>query len=567
MNELIMGSVELETLGNILQLNLDRLNLSSLILEINCYCSDDTLKVNVNGIDADYFDLQKILDCLNQTLETENISQKYQVIIYWSTDEYFEELKEIITQKKQNKRLAKIFEQYYPKKLHYTNFNKNIILNKAVKNFQFFIDNKSNSFFILAVISCLTILTGIYGLTRPCVGGKCEIIEEVEKLTNKTLSVTQSSPSESNMLNTKQQLKYSINLLDSIPWWSNYYNYSLDLQKKYQQKINNLSKIIAANSLENKTFNQMKNDSISVSQWQEFQEELAQNIVDLETIPQTSKLQDIAKVKIQELQTIITNLNQKISNEEKAMSSFKLAQKAANIAQERQKNAQNLEDLQLVTSTWKTAIKRLKEIPPRTSNYQRSKTLLKTYISSASQADKRKKQEEIAINIHTQAIEQAKLAQKAEQKKQWSQAFTYWKNALNYIKQVPQNTFQSNQSQTLISRYTVELNKAKTQLNRSLELQKLNSELTELCSNPSQICNFIINDRGVKITLSSDYIAQVWNTALQAKVQGNLEIQTELLNHLSSFEYRLQGISDRTGKLVEVYHPQGILMTVYQMRQ
>ncbi|WP_232287060.1 hypothetical protein WH8501_22625 [Crocosphaera watsonii WH 8501] len=67
--------------------------------------------------------------------------------------------------------------------------------------------------------------------------------------------------------------------------------------------------------------------------------------------------------------------------------------------------------------------------------------------------------------------------------------------------------------------------------------------------------------------LESNYLEQLWMIALQAKAEGNLQTQVELLKHLSTFEKRLQTISNQTGKSIEVYNPQGKLMTVYHRRQ
>ncbi len=567
MSELVIDSVTLEALEKVLQSHLDHIDLSSVVVGVRCLVREDTLMVTVEGIKQDLPNLWEILDCLNRTLEAENLSQQYQVSIYWSVDGHSQELEQIIAQNKAKKRLFKFFNQDAQKNLYYNNLKPKLTSKVIYKNIKTVYEKKSNSFFFLTGISLIVILGGIYGLTRPCLIGQCPILKEVEQLTDETLNVLKYSPSESKMLSTKQKLEQSVNLLSSIHWWSKYYNNSLILKKKYTQELNYLLILISANTLENKVILVSKNDGTSVAQWKDLQKRLEQAITDLETIPQSSDLREIATKKIKLHQTIMDDLNEKLSNEEKAEMSFALAKQATKLAKERQNKAQNLADLELVLSTWKTVVKRLQEIPPRTSIYQPSRELLKTYIAKVSQADKRKNQEEIAIKIYTQAVEQAKLAQKAESKNQWSQAVTHWNHAVNYIKQIPQNTFQGDKSQALIPNYTLALNRAKTQLIRAIELQKLNSDLTKLCSNSSQVCNYSIDDRGIKINLSSDYIAQVWNTALQAKVQGNLQIQTQLLHHLSSFEYHLQGISDRTGKTIEVYNSQGILMALYQRRQ
>ena len=88
-----------------------------------------------------------------------------------------------------------------------------------------------------------------------------------------------------------------------------------------------------------------------------------------------------------------------------------------------------------------------------------------------------------------------------------------------------------------------------------------------MCKTKEPICNYDITEKIIRIRLESNYLEQLWMIALQAKAEGNLQTQVELLKHLSTFEKRLQTISNLTGKSIEVYNPQGKLMTVYHRRQ
>lgn len=567
MSDLIRESVDLESLEQVLQSHLDDLGLSSVVLGIQCSESQDILRVTVEGIDADLSDLQKIFESLTEILDNQNLSEQYGIVIYWSLDSYPQKLETMIAQKKIKQTLLKLFRQDYYAKFNYGQLTEKFSYQTFYKTWQELQEKKLQRFFLITGVTGLTVLGGIYTLTRPCVVGSCQMIEEVKQQTSETITLLENSPSELTMLETKQQLEKSINVLKSIPWWSNYYHNALNLEQTYQQELDYLAKLISTNNLDNQIASIAHSNSISTGQWKQLHQQLEDAIISLKTIPQRSHLQDIATVKIEDYQTILSRFYEKLSKEQQANFKFKLAKEASDLAQKRQNNANNLSDLQLVVATWKTAIKRLQEIPPGTSVYQPSKSLLKTYVTKLSQGENRKSQEVLAVKLHEQGIDSAKLAQKAESEKQWSQAVNHWKTALNYLNQMPKNTFQRTKSQALIPNYTLALNRAQTQLTLAMEVEKLRSDLATICTNPSQICNYIMDERGIKINLTSDYIAQVWNTALQAKVQGNLQIQSELLNHLSSFEYRLQGISDRTGKPIEVYNAQGILMAVYHRRQ
>ena len=343
------------------------------------------------------------------------------------------------------------------------------------------------------------------------------------------------------------------------------------LEKRYQSNLHALSLLLAAKTVESQALSLYKNSPLSLSQLQKIQS-LWENAVHKTAIttdntPDNSELLSQLKNYHLHYQQKLKAINHKISLEESAKESFNAAKLAAKTAQDRQESAQSLADLTLVQKTWQTAIKRLQEIPPSTTLYVTSRSFLKNYLSNSVRAEKRRKQEEIAVNIYEKAISSAKVADKLEADNQWSQAVSQWNTALNYIRQVPNNTFISHQAQPLISTYSVSLKQAKKQLKQAVQVQNIESELKAMCLTPQKICQYSITEQLIKVQLDSHYLEKLWNTALQAKAQANLQIQVDLLNHLSTFEHRLQAISNQTGKSIEVYNAQGNLMTVYQGRQ
>ena len=169
--------------------------------------------------------------------------------------------------------------------------------------------------------------------------------------------------------------------------------------------------------------------------------------------------------------------------------------------------------------------------------------------------------------MYAKAQKHSEMARKSEKNNQWSQAVNYWNIAVVYIKKVPQNTFKWSEVQPLISTYNLGLAQATNKLKQITEAKTITSELDTMCVMKEKICDYKITENLIKMKLESHYLEQVWMTAVQAKAQGNLQIQVELLNHLSTFEHRLQKISNQSGKSIEVYNPQGNLMTVYHRQQ
>ena len=56
-----------------------------------------------------------------------------------------------------------------------------------------------------------------------------------------------------------------------------------------------------------------------------------------------------------------------------------------------------------------------------------------------------------------------------------------------------------------------------------------------MCKTKEPICNYDITEKIIRIRLESNYLEQLWMIALQAKAEGNLQTQVELLKHLSTF--------------------------------
>jgi hypothetical protein len=68
----------------------------------------------------------------------------------------------------------------------------------------------------------------------------------------------------------------------------------------------------------------------------------------------------------------------------------------------------------------------------------------------------------------------------------------------------------------------------------------------------------------IKVKLTSSYLQQIWDLSIQAKLDGNIKEQAEILNHLSRLEQGFQIISNQAGIPLAVYSAKGNLMTTYR---
>ncbi|MEA5510290.1 hypothetical protein VB715_11000 [Crocosphaera sp. UHCC 0190] len=567
MMTVVPNTTRLEALEGLLINQLQRSGLSPEPLEVKCFLGE-LLIILIEYPNNSDLNIQKIEIFIDKILAAENLSQAYFVEIFYLVNGEYCQLEQSFTPSFFDLLSGQIFNkdtQIFWKKSK--TLAKSWLLklkNTTIINF------KSHQLLWLLIggsMGSFLMLSTVYILTRPCLFDNCQIISQAETIAQKPLNLLITSSADTALLKVKQNLSESVNLLRAVPWWSSYYSEASQLEQNYQQTISNITLILEAKDLEKQAILLYKKSPLPMSELQKIARLWQESLDKIKMINQDKYLGYITENLIQKYQEKIHSTAEQITSEKNAITSLKAAKEAAEIANKRQDSAQSLTDLQLVYATWKTAIKKIQNISPSTTVYDSSRPLLKTYLSYLVRAEKRKNQEENAVKVYEKAVNQAKLAETSETKNQWTKAVNSWEGAINYLQQIPQNTFKWNQSQPLLSAYPLSLNRAKNQLKKSIQNQKIQSELKAMCLEPQKICQYKITEELIKIQLDSHYLEQVWNLALQAKVEANLQIQVELLKHLSTFEYRLQNISKLTGKSVEVYNADGSLMTVYQGQQ
>ena len=432
---------------------------------------------------------------------------------------------------------------------------------------------KSNQLSLLVMgcsLATITTISLFYGLTRPCVFGECPQINQAEQIYEQTEILSKNNVSDAEITLVKTNLELAINLLHDIPFWSNYHQESSQLKNQYQQQLDDILLLESAINKKSKALLSLslsESSPLSLSQLEALKQEFQAAIAQIKLIQNNEFLEEVKNQKYKEYSNNIQLINQRIVKEKRAIKSLEQAKAGALLAQNRESTANNVSSLELVYNSWTKSIKSLQDIPIETTIYQESRTLLQSYIFRKNRIEKRKKQENLALEMYEEANKYAKLAEKSEKSNQLLQAVNYWNMATLHINKVPQNTFKWNEIQPLTSTYKISLAQAQNKFNKSRELNKISSELDAMCKTKEPICNYDITEKIIRIRLESNYLEQLWMIALQAKAEGNLQTQVELLKHLSTFEKRLQTISNQTGKSIEVYNPQGKLMTVYHRRQ
>jgi tetratricopeptide (TPR) repeat protein len=412
-------------------------------------------------------------------------------------------------------------------------------------------------------LSLIFFLTLGYALSRPCVLGSCEVIPQAQQLAANSAKIYSQQPTLEQLAEIRQELLESIRLLKTIPLWSSSYQKASQLIKSYTLQLEELERVITGIDFAKQAHLLTKNAPLTVVKWQEVKGLWQKAIATLGNISARDS-SGFTRYKIEQYQGNIAYTNQQIKLEQQSQENLKSAQEAIKIAQARQSVSQTLANWRLAEATWRTAINKLKAISPATTSYQLGKDLLTKYEPKLLESVKKRTEEEKAVTSYNQALEEAKLAKEAELLNQWSVSVAHWRNAVTHIKQIPSNSSQYVQSQTLTNSYTKSFEESQVKLRAILKLQNANNELEKVCSGPGKICNYVIRDNTIQVHLTPAYVRDVWQSALEAKAQGNLTNQVRVLNNISTLEKSLETISKNTGLAVEVYNSDGVLMLTYK---
>lgn len=407
---------------------------------------------------------------------------------------------------------------------------------------------------------------GLSAITRPCVMGRCPVLSESAQLVSEAERILTQATTLPDLKLAQAQLTQAIRQLQAISPWSGYYNQALLSLGDYQQTAHQLTQAIAALTLGEQAQTLAQKPALSPIETQRLQQLWQRAINPLQSIPTHSPLSTLAQAKRQDYQARLNQISQKVRQQETAIATLHRAEEAATLAQKRQETASSLQDWQVVTATWNTVLKLLRQVPAGSSSGEAARQAIHRYLPLWVQANKRQQLEQAAQLRYQQAIQSAQAAQ-AEQRKQHSQqAVLYWQQAIAHLTAIAPQSLQASAAQNLLPTYRLALAQAQAQRDRQVELQAIGLELNQICQTPEKICDYSLGDNPIRLTLTAAYLAQVWNNSLAAQAQANVPTQMAILNQVSRLEQNLQLLSQKTGLAIAVYNPQGTLIARYEVR-
>lgn len=412
---------------------------------------------------------------------------------------------------------------------------------------------------ILLGVACVGIFVlagAAYLFTTPCVLLECKAIQTAEQLKTESRRLMRHAKSEKELVTVQQQLEASNSDLAKIPSWSPHYQKAEELQVSLSGSSDKIDQVVKALQAASLAINKTKTPSNSLEELQARQKLWRRAITPLETIGSNSEFYDLAQVKLLSYRTSLKTVNQQLLIAEKWLKKLNAAKAVASVAAEKEAIAKSLNELQKVQSTWQVAVNALNIIPKTSSEYPEAQQLLVEYKPKLAVARTRATKEQLAAKTYQQAISTANQAKVSEQKQQWQAAVMQWEQALQSAKQIPNDSFQYLQAQSLIEPYSAALTQAQAKLEVVSNLQQTRTDLNQVCTNGMRICTFTIDNKGITVQLTREY-----DQARQSTVTTNNPQTPNMITdgnqHLQILQQALGVISDNAQLSLAIYDAQG----------
>jgi len=421
---------------------------------------------------------------------------------------------------------------------------------------------KHSPFLALAVAGIVsavgvTLASGFYVLSRPCVIGECTALASAKQLSQNSAKTLRTSKVANSAEEAQEQLKQAIALLEPIPSWSIHRGAAQNALADYRKQSQNLNSAIDAAKLAASAAQKTKNPPVSEQNWQEAETLWSSAIAQLGEIPDSSPVYQFAQKKSKEYRTNLGSAKRRLTAEQKAEKQLLAAKSTAQIAEALAAVAQSAETWEKVQTNWENSLDTLSSIPSGTTSYEQAKILVPQYETKLSQARSRKNVEGIAEDAYTQAVTLAAEARILEGQNGWFKASENWRRALSYAEQVPAATAYSQKAKPLIGEYTTSLQQAEVKLREERNLQKARTDLDRTCKGNPKICDYTVSKDLIAVQMTSNYVQKLQQTFIQAENNNATKTRQAVEKHVQTLQKALEAIGDNAKIPMQVYDGEG----------
>ncbi|MCG8366781.1 MAG: hypothetical protein MJA27_26035 [Pseudanabaenales cyanobacterium] len=408
-------------------------------------------------------------------------------------------------------------------------------------------------------------LAGIlYGLSGPCVIGRCTRLTTAQTLNRSALALLSVNPSPEDVLKANQELEQAINLLSSIPSWSRHHPAAQSDLQAYQHQAAAVEQLIQAQQRATLASEKSQNPPHPIPDWVGVRMLWRQAIAPLKQIRADSLIYALGQEKLAEYSENLTAIEARIKAEQRAESILDDARQIGQLAMHRTETADSFPSWQLAYKDWRDAVNSLQRIPQGTMAYDEAQQLLANYRRYSAMADDRTRQERLAEQIYNQARSSAHQARDFEQQNQWTLAVTHWRNALDQIQKVPSGATIHADAQAWIAPYRTALSQAETNLRKAITLQKVQQELNQACGASPPICQYIAAANSIRVNVASGYDYAIAQSMTPPPLRGNSSsIHPAVAQQANSLLQTIATVGVNAQMPIELYNAQGQLLARY----
>ena len=395
-----------------------------------------------------------------------------------------------------------------------------------------------------------------YALSRPCVVGSCDRIQQAQALGDAALIALKDRPTPQTVLDMSDQLNTAVNTLKPIPPWSRHRASARALLTDYQREAELLNTVANAQENAMTAAVESQNPPHPIAHWEGIANRWRETIVQLEEIPTGSPIHAaFVAPKLQEYRSNLNTIEGRITAEQRAEENLNQAQLTASLAKDQAEIANTLSAWETALDSWNKSVKRLKQIPKGTMAHGESRNLLEKYDTELAKVRTRYQQEQAADQFYNEAVRYAATARQYEADQQWTLAMLGWRDAITQVKGVPVGTSRYADSQSLLKTYEPALSKAQENLRLALRFEKAKEDFAEICT--PTFCQFGMKGGTVQLVLAKNYDALADFSIADPNTRTSVPASDQMIIVVNRLLEEVINIGNRTQLPIELYGADG----------
>jgi hypothetical protein len=416
------------------------------------------------------------------------------------------------------------------------------------------------------VAGLILVSSGLFAvaLTRPCVVGQCERLEEAQAHYEQAATTLAIDPSSADLDTARTDLQQAIERLAPIPSWSGAYDAAQTDLQRYRQDLQAVQAILQAQTTATEAAELSQNPPHTVDRWVTIHLLWQRAIDQLETVPDTSPAYDYAQKKRSEYRANHSAIGRRIIAEEEAEANFNTALQTGMLAQQRMESANSLAGWQLAAKEWQAAIKGLSLIPQGTLIYDQAQAQMREYQQHLHRTTNQSHLEDASVHNYDQAIRAARAAAAYEAQGQWSLAVNHWQRAVASAQQIPSGTILAEEGALLLETYEPALLNAQGRLRSAVAIQNLTTTLGSLCSGVDGACTVREDLTQVQITLATPYAESLRRAITPPAADGTFGFTQALSPQTQALIEQVTTLSHQVNRQVAIYDSQGGFVARYR---